>query len=278
MNWKQIPGTNTQIADAPVTNRQWLQYIQESGYSPKPEDHDGDYLKYGFPPEDQLDTPVTWISWIQADQFCKHYGWRLPTFDELKSEPVTEPWEWIGDGHYSCRGGYYLDLVQFVRCTFRFFYTPTYCDLFIGFRPAQDITPQQVFPTQSPLESLIPWVGGVRPAHDIGHQQASPTQPPLPWVGKLRHDRSEGIDWGLIRDEEGTLICVVNPPKDADLDEHRKNGTDPTQARVDALLQHQAAIDPSMVLVPRDLLEKWIEQSFAVHEALVAIVSKADDK
>ena len=58
------------------------------------------------------------------------------------------------------------------------------------------------------------------------------------WVGKLHHARRLGDDWGCIRDEDGELIIRINLPTHAEdvLNVHRRNHTDPTQARVDAIL------------------------------------------
>jgi len=58
------------------------------------------------------------------------------------------------------------------------------------------------------------------------------------WVGRLSHDRSKYADWGWLRDEAGELIIIVKMPfmEDEQLHEHRRNGTDPAQGRVDAIL------------------------------------------
>jgi hypothetical protein len=58
------------------------------------------------------------------------------------------------------------------------------------------------------------------------------------WVGKLTHDRSGWSDWGWLRDEMNDLIIIVKaPPMDEEeVNKHRRAGTDPTQARVDAIL------------------------------------------
>lgn len=59
------------------------------------------------------------------------------------------------------------------------------------------------------------------------------------WVGKLWHDRGEYSDWGIVRDETGDIIFNVNSYcseySDAAFD-HRRNKTDPTTPRVNALL------------------------------------------
>lgn len=58
------------------------------------------------------------------------------------------------------------------------------------------------------------------------------------WVGRLTHDRSKHADWGWLRDEAGELIVIVKMPfmENEELHEHRRNGTDPAQGRVDAIL------------------------------------------
>ena len=61
----------------------------------------------------------------------------------------------------------------------------------------------------------------------------------VPWVGKLQHDRKEFADWGWIRDQEGDLIFKVMIPtclSEEDLQKYRREKIDPTQARVDALI------------------------------------------
>jgi len=59
-----------------------------------------------------------------------------------------------------------------------------------------------------------------------------------PWIGQLHHARGLCDDWGCIRDEAGTMIIRVNLPTydESVLNEHRRNKTDPTQERVDAIL------------------------------------------
>lgn len=58
------------------------------------------------------------------------------------------------------------------------------------------------------------------------------------WVGRLSHDRSKHADWGWLRDESGELIVIVKMPfmEEEEIHEHRRNGTDPAQGRVDAIL------------------------------------------
>ena len=73
------------------------------------------------------------------------------------------------------------------------------------------------------------------------HQDACGSLAAMPcsgWVGRLSHDRSKHADWGWLRDESGELIVIVKMPfmEDEELHEHRRNGTDPAQERVDAIL------------------------------------------
>ena len=61
----------------------------------------------------------------------------------------------------------------------------------------------------------------------------------MPWAGRLRHARELCDDWGYVRDESGALIIRVNLPTHDEtvLNEHRRNKTDQTQERVDAILE-----------------------------------------
>jgi len=52
----------------------------------------------------------------------------------------------------------------------------------------------------------------------------------------LLHDRDEFADWGWVRDQTGAIVYIAQTPSGEDHDEHRRNKTDPSQARVDALL------------------------------------------
>ena len=77
------------------------------------------------------------------------------------------------------------------------------------------------------------------PAPASASEQAQPTtQETTPWTGKLHHARELCDDWGCIRDEAHNLIIRVSLPTydESRLNEHRKNKTDPTQERVDAIL------------------------------------------
>ena len=61
------------------------------------------------------------------------------------------------------------------------------------------------------------------------------------WEGQLHHAKANGRtcnDWGYIRDEDDNLIMCVKYPyqRDIELDNHRREGTDPAQARVDFIV------------------------------------------
>ena len=68
----------------------------------------------------------------------------------------------------------------------------------------------------------------------------SPARCQQPIVLPLRHDREEFADWGWIRDATGAIVYEAKIPcgtHSAEADEHRRNKTDPSQGRVDALLK-----------------------------------------
>src|SRR3990167_5275720 len=70
------------IARTCVTNKQWSVFLQESGYKPQKEEHDGDYLKHwkrGECSKHLENHPVVNVSKHNADAFCDFYGLRLPT-------------------------------------------------------------------------------------------------------------------------------------------------------------------------------------------------------
>jgi hypothetical protein len=79
-------------------------------------------------------------------------------------------------------------------------------------------------------KDLIPTPGKGVPSSDLFG---------LPWVGELSHDRSQNADWGVLRDERGHWIYQCGAEKGTQSDyaaECRRNGTDPCQSRVDALM------------------------------------------
>ena len=165
------------IARTCVTNKQWSVFLQESGYKPTKEEHNGDYLRHweqGKYPTHLENHPVVNVSKHNADAFCSFYGLRLPTEQEWEKavrgkdgrlyswggtvgsflqgtfscgllDCVGNAMEWTSspddsssNSRFSLRGGYYLYLASLVRCSPHYYRTPAHCYGFIGFRPAQD--------------------------------------------------------------------------------------------------------------------------------------------
>ena len=81
------------------------------------------------------------------------------------------------------------------------------------------------------------------------------------WQGKLRHSKDICDDWGCIRDESGNRIITVSLPyfDDAALNEHRRNKTDPTQDRVDAILAGLNSNPATVEQIGGDLVEENAE-------------------
>ena len=83
-----------------------------------------------------------------------------------------------------------------------------------------------------------------------------------PWVGKLHHAMMICDDWGCIRDEDGECIMRVMIPDHDEtvLNKHRIAKTDPTQGRVDAILNQinakngRSNSDDSTVTIKEDQL------------------------
>lgn len=70
------------IARTPVTNRIWSIFLEESGYTPGPEERGTYYLRHWRqeqPPAEALDAPVVWLSYTVAWAFCDFYGLSLPS-------------------------------------------------------------------------------------------------------------------------------------------------------------------------------------------------------
>lgn len=80
--------------------------------------------------------PVVNISAIDADEYCKWAGGRLPTSEELDGQfcPV---WEWTSTEEGQRRlvqGGSWLSLDDYATCASRYDYDPVNRSFNIGFR------------------------------------------------------------------------------------------------------------------------------------------------
>ncbi|HEX6239261.1 MAG TPA: SUMF1/EgtB/PvdO family nonheme iron enzyme [Polyangiales bacterium] len=69
------------LARHPVTNRQFVSFVQTTGYRPE-EGAEGRFLAHfrgGQCPRELLDHPVVFVSWIDAQAYCRWAGRRLPS-------------------------------------------------------------------------------------------------------------------------------------------------------------------------------------------------------
>ncbi|MGE5639943.1 MAG: selenoneine synthase SenA [Clostridia bacterium] len=153
------------IAAAPVTNGEYLEYVEDGGRPPRHWFHvDGRWMERRFSVYKEVDQgeAVRHVDWHQANAYCTWAGRRLPTEAEfelgLKEEKIRwgEVWEWtsstfepypgfvadpykdysqpwFGD-HMVLRGASFTTPRRMLRPTFRNFYQPHRADVFCGFR------------------------------------------------------------------------------------------------------------------------------------------------
>lgn len=159
------------IARSPVTNAQYLAFVEQGGAAPcywKKRDgknQDGAWLERRFDRWLPLapDEPVRHVSWNEAQAWCRWAKRRLPTEAEWELAAssgripraagvwewtastfnpypgfVTDPYKeysepWFGS-HKVLRGGSFATPARLLRATFRNFYTAERADVFSGFR------------------------------------------------------------------------------------------------------------------------------------------------
>jgi iron(II)-dependent oxidoreductase len=149
------------IAPAPVTNAEFLEYVEAGGKAPRYwKKEGGQWLERRFerwaPPA--AEEPVLHVDWNEAQAYCAWAKRRLPTEAERELsglEPggvwewtsstfgpypgfVADPYKeysepWFGD-HKVLRGGSFAAPARLLRNTFRNFYMPHRGDVFAGFR------------------------------------------------------------------------------------------------------------------------------------------------
>lgn len=154
------------IDSAPITNRQYLGYIDAGGHAPKHwrKTHQGwEQHWFGHWKPLPLDEPVCHVNAQEAEFFCKWAGRRLPTATEWeiaasqnKIDWGGSVWEWMANAfepyagfvagpyqeysapwfgnHREVRGGSFATHAMMHHPRYRNFYLPERKDIFVGFR------------------------------------------------------------------------------------------------------------------------------------------------
>ena len=151
------------IAAAPVTNGQYLEYVEDGGKAPRYwRKRDGEWRERRFDRWICLDrdTPVRHVDWNEAQAYCRWAGRRLPSEAEWQLAASRmrwgDVWEWTASSfapfpgfspdpytdyslpwfgtHNVLRGASFATPRRLVRPQFRNFYTPERGDVFAGFR------------------------------------------------------------------------------------------------------------------------------------------------
>jgi len=151
------------IAARPVSNAQYLQYVEHAGRAPRYwRKADGEWQERRFERWQPLDgkAPVRHVSWDEAQAYCRWAGRRLPSEAQWTFAARTmrwgEVWEWTASSfapfpgfsadpyadysqpwfgtHKVLKGASFATPERVKSASFRNFYTPERGDVFAGFR------------------------------------------------------------------------------------------------------------------------------------------------
>ena len=154
------------ISRAPVTNAQYLAWVEDGGSTPRYwKLEGGSWRQRRFERWLPLapDDPVMHVDWHEAQAYCRWAKRRLPTEAEWECAAASGMipgsagvWEWTASSfgpypgfvldpykeysepwfgtHRVLRGGSFATPARLMRATFRNFYTPERGDIFAGFR------------------------------------------------------------------------------------------------------------------------------------------------
>jgi len=85
-----------QIQKYPVTNAEYLRFVEETGYCPAEAEGFLRHLRGGLTPEN-AELPVTWVSQADAEAYARYLGGRLPTqaqWQYAAEGPRRLVWPW----------------------------------------------------------------------------------------------------------------------------------------------------------------------------------------